>query len=87
MALLKTGLESTFHQGCDLSFDCRAYKLGKRRWSYNQFELALLQDGVDNGRARSLVVMEATYCKEGSADEKSSIGQVVLSSITIKQLQ
>ncbi len=59
---------------------CRAYKLGKRRWSYNQFELVLFQDGVDSAHARSLAVMETTYCKEASADEGSSIGQVMPSS-------
>jgi hypothetical protein len=26
---------------------CRAYKLGKKRWSYNQCELKILQDGGD----------------------------------------
>ncbi len=56
---------------------CRAYKLGKRRWSYNQFELVLLQDGVDSAHVRSLAVMEATHCKEASADEGCLIGQVM----------
>lgn len=26
---------------------CRAYKLGKKRWSYNQCELKIVQDGGD----------------------------------------
>lgn len=45
---------------------CRAYKLGKRRWSYNQCELQLAQE---HGK-QTLSVREATQLGSDSlADE------------------
>ena len=42
---------------------CRAYKLGKRRWSYNQCELVLHQDD-DCGLGIILAAAGAVYKKE-----------------------
>lgn len=44
---------------------CRAYKLGKRRWSYNQCELQLLLDdqGSSSKQPVPLCVTEAVLIK------------------------
>lgn len=46
----------------------RAYKLGKRRWSYNQCELRFVQEG---GTARA-EVMEAGQCAAASMSEEQA---------------
>ena len=47
---------------------CRAYKLGKRRWSYNQCELVLHQDGA-SGPGNVLTAVGAVYKKESDLEE------------------
>ena len=47
---------------------CRAYKLGKRRWSYNQCELVLHQDD-DCGPGVILAAAGAVYKKESDLEE------------------
>ena len=47
---------------------CRAYKLGKRRWSYNQCELVLHQDD-DCGPGVILAAAGAVYKKENDLEE------------------
>jgi hypothetical protein len=37
--------------------NCRAYKLGKKRWSYNQVELVLAEEGGD----RTAAVVQALH--------------------------
>ena len=56
---------------------CRAYKLGKRRWSYNQCELVLHQDDA-HGPGNSLAAVGAVSKKESDAQElcTDSEGQV-----------
>ena len=48
---------------------CRAYKLGKRRWSYNQCELVLHQDD-DCGPGNILAAVGAVYQKENDLEER-----------------
>jgi len=47
---------------------CRAYKLGKRRWSYNQCELVLHQDD-DCGPGNILAAVGAIYKKKNDLEE------------------
>ena len=47
---------------------CRAYKLGKRRWSYNQCELVLHQDD-DCGLGVVLAAAGAVYKKKSDLEE------------------
>ena len=47
---------------------CRAYKLGKRRWSYNQCELVLHQDDAC-GPGNILAAVGAVYKKESDLEE------------------
>ena len=56
---------------------CRAYKLGKRRWSYNQCELVLHQDDAC-GPGNILAAVGAVYKKESDLEElcTDSEGQV-----------
>lgn len=59
---------------------CRAYKLGKRRWSYNQCELTLHRACSEDGAAHRLTALEAVYHKDSSAEEDSTVGQVQVTS-------
>ena len=47
---------------------CRAYKLGKRRWSYNQCELVLHQDD-ECGPGNILAAVGAVYKKESDSEK------------------
>ena len=47
---------------------CRAYKLGKRRWSYNQCELVLHQDD-ECGPGNILAAVGALYKKESELEK------------------
>ena len=49
-------------------FTCRAYKLGKRRWSYNQCELVLHQDDAC-GSGNELAAVGAVYKKDSDLEE------------------
>ena len=53
---------------------CRAYKLGKKRWSYNQCELVLLQEGAT--RASELTVVEASQLQEAAEQSETRGSQV-----------
>ena len=57
--------------------NCRAYKLGKRRWSYNQCELALHQDDAC-GPGKVLAAVGAVYKRESDLEElcRDPAGQV-----------
>ncbi len=55
--------------------NCRAYKLGKRRWSYNQCELVLHQDEAC-GSGKTLVAVGAFCKRESGSKEHSLDGQV-----------
>ena len=46
---------------------CRAYKLGKRRWSYNQCELVLRQDDAC-GSGNELAAVGAVYQKDSDSE-------------------
>ena len=46
---------------------CRAYKLGRGRWSYNQCELSLHQDGTESRSSHRLSALKAIYQKDVSA--------------------
>ncbi len=48
---------------------CRAYKLGKRRWSYNQCELVLHQDDDICRPGNILAAVGAVYKKENDLEE------------------
>ncbi|DBB13393.1 TPA: hypothetical protein ACH3X3_005126 [Trebouxia sp. C0006] len=57
--------------------ELRAYKLGKRRWSYNQCELVLHQD-EDCGPGNILAAVGAVYQKENDLGEGQVVYQVQL---------
>ena len=53
---------------------CRAYKLGKKRWSYNQCELLLFEDQTArNQDALPLNVIEATCIKQHEAHAETCV--------------
>lgn len=61
-ACVKRSIRPTGLRACVLSESVcarRAYKLGKKRWSYNQCELKLLQEGGD----QRLEVVEAVQAR------------------------
>ncbi len=51
-----------------LVITCRAYKLGKRRWSYNQCELVLHQDDA-SGPGNVLTAVGDVYQKQSDSEE------------------
>ena len=55
-------------QSITCTYTCRAYKLGKRRWSYNQCELVLHQ-GDDGGPGNILAAVGAVYEKESELEK------------------
>ena len=55
---------------------CRAYKLGRGGWSYNQCELSLHQDGTESRSYHRLSALKAIYQKDVSAESHSTWGQV-----------
>ena len=69
-ALVLTQQPQAFHtsEGRACGRARRAYKLGKRRWSYNQCELRFVQEG---GAARA-EVMEAGQCAAASMSEEQA---------------
>ncbi len=52
---------------------CRAYKLGKKRWSYNQCELVLYQEGSDSASGVTVVEAMHSHNSETAAAGDSSI--------------
>ena len=51
-----------------LVITCRAYKLGKRRWSYNQCELVVHQYDA-SGLGNVLTTVGAVYIKKSDLEE------------------
>ena len=56
--------------------NCRAYKLGKRRWSYNQCELVLRQDEAC-GSGKTLAAVGA-FCKRESGSKEHALDEQVV---------
>ena len=67
----KAGIVVFYYCSC---YCCRAYKLGKKRWSYNQCELVLLQEGAT--RASELTVVEASQLQEAAEQSETRGSQV-----------
>lgn len=53
---------------------CRAYKLGKKRWSYNQCELVLTQQGSTS--PSEVTVVEAVHVPDPALHSHISESQV-----------
>ncbi len=57
---------------------CRAYKLGKGRWSYNQCELNLVQQGAaQEPNPTGVMISEAIHISSRAAHQPPHISQVI----------
>jgi hypothetical protein len=66
---LRQGLHAAhLHPPALQPHECRAYKLGKKRWSYNQVELVL---GEVDGGSRTAAIQEVVHAKGTKFQEAS----------------